>query len=196
MPHGSNHIITWNFLEKLFKHWAAINLMHNTFSKPQRNHTSKMKIPLLPLSSLLFISFVSGHSSRVCQDYIIPVNVTSLVYTAIYPPFQDNYDVVGFVKNLARRDTNATVPPSQVQRVLLLHIKLGAHFALQNQEQARRGLFYLLHMVLDMIAGKLQRHGNDHSLLTRAQILGLRDPARKLQLCRFCNLERVFDLFL
>lgn len=87
-----------------------------------------MKIYLLLLSNLLCVSFVLGHSSRVCQDYIIPVNITSLVYTAIYPPFQDNYDVVGFVNNLARRDTNATAPTFSCATSVSAEYNIGATF--------------------------------------------------------------------
>ncbi|KUJ15735.1 uncharacterized protein LY89DRAFT_783009 [Mollisia scopiformis] len=87
-----------------------------------------MKSSHLQLSSLLFSVFASAQNSRICQDYMIPVNITSQVLVASYPHFQDSYDVVDFINNLARRDANATKSPFSGVESATAAYNIGATF--------------------------------------------------------------------
>lgn len=49
---------------------------------------------------------------------MIPLNVTSQVFIAKYALFKDNYDVVGFVNDIARRDSNTTLHHSECRQFL------------------------------------------------------------------------------
>ncbi|KAL5324233.1 hypothetical protein ACEPPN_008777 [Leptodophora sp. 'Broadleaf-Isolate-01'] len=67
-----------------------------------------MKLLLISSVTLLFSGAVS-HSTcsdtgtRACQEYTIPVNVTSQVFIPSYPRFKDNFDVVDFFSALGGR---------------------------------------------------------------------------------------------
>jgi hypothetical protein len=75
------------------------------------------------LFALIFsICYASSHEissdTRVCQEFVIPLNVTSHVFVTKYPAFKDNFDVVGFVDDMARRDSNTIFTPFGVPPVL------------------------------------------------------------------------------
>ena len=73
-----------------------------------------MKLPCI-LSLAFSISYVSSQDissdTRACQEYAIPVTVTSQSFITKYPAFQDSYDVVGFVNDIVGRDSNTTFAP-------------------------------------------------------------------------------------
>lgn len=53
---------------------------------------------------------------KVCQEYTIPVNVASTVYTTSYAPFKDSFDVTNFVNDIARRNFSAGFHPFSGQK--------------------------------------------------------------------------------
>ena len=58
----------------------------------------------------------------MCQDYSIPVSVTSQVLIPNYPRFSDDFDVVDFVNTLLSRDAKASfVPFCRVKNVTALY---------------------------------------------------------------------------
>ncbi|KAH7356793.1 Alpha/Beta hydrolase protein [Rhexocercosporidium sp. MPI-PUGE-AT-0058] len=79
-----------------------------------------MKLSLISSITILF-SGVLSHSTcsdidtRTCQEYTIPVNVTSQVFIASYPRFKDNFDVVQFFTTLGSR--SSLVPFSGAKNV-------------------------------------------------------------------------------
>jgi hypothetical protein len=63
---------------------------------------------------LLTLSFAAADpitSTKCCKDYKIPLNVSSLDYTWVLPPNENNYDVTTVTKNIARWDANVTLNP-------------------------------------------------------------------------------------
>ena len=104
-------------------HAQAMNWIHKTVSSPRQilSQFATMK----PSYLFLFILSVSLASSqktfthtRICQEYFIPINVTSQVLVSSYVPFKSNYDVVEFVNNITRRNTTtAFVPFSGIKNV-------------------------------------------------------------------------------
>jgi hypothetical protein len=64
--------------------------------------------------------------SRLYQEYMIPLNVTSQVLIPKYLGFEDSYDVVGFVNDLTRRDTNTTFSPFAGGKNITASYTIGA----------------------------------------------------------------------
>lgn len=98
-----------------------------------------MRLSLLALSSSLCLAlalpsddaYSEKTKSRKCQDYNIPLDITSTVNetTSAFPPFKSNLDVVNFVFNLARRDTKtAFVPLSMSQKNVTTSYNIAGTF--------------------------------------------------------------------
>ncbi|KAN0095337.1 alpha/beta-hydrolase [Hyaloscypha variabilis] len=88
-----------------------------------------MKLPCA-LSLVFLTSVVTSQDissdTRVCQEFTVPVTVTSQVFITEYPAFQDSYDVVGFVNNIAGRDSNTTFAPLGGRKNVTASYTIGA----------------------------------------------------------------------
>lgn len=81
-----------------------------------------MRLSILTLTGALSVALAlpsndaystDNSKSRKCQDYNIPLDITSIVNetSAAFPPFKSNLDVVNFVFNTVRRDTKTIYMP-------------------------------------------------------------------------------------
>jgi hypothetical protein len=64
---------------------------------------------------------------------MIPLNVTSQVLIPQYPGFEDSYDVVGFVNDLTRRDTNTTFSPFAGVKNVTASYTIGATICIPSK---------------------------------------------------------------
>jgi len=97
-----------------------------------------LNMKLSYLSSLILLIFHASSfeilsESRLCEEYIIPVNVTSQVLIPKYPQFEDSYDVVGFVNDLTRRDSNTTFSPFAGVKSATASYTIGATICIPNK---------------------------------------------------------------
>ncbi|KAL3419304.1 hypothetical protein PVAG01_09526 [Phlyctema vagabunda] len=56
-------------------------------------------------------AFPSQNSSKVCQNYAVPVGVSTQFFTLTLPEFTDSLDAVDFAYNIARRDSDTSFFP-------------------------------------------------------------------------------------
>ncbi|KAH7407607.1 Alpha/Beta hydrolase protein [Cadophora sp. MPI-SDFR-AT-0126] len=80
----------------------------------------------LLLSGVLAHSTCSDLANRTCQDYTIPVNITSQVLIPGYPRFKDDFDVVDFVNTLLSRDSKASFVPFSGAKNFTASYKIAA----------------------------------------------------------------------
>lgn len=149
----------------------------------------------LPLAS----SQTTTTSTRICTQYLIPLSITSQVLTPSYPPFTSNYDVVGFVNDLTRRPSNTTFVPFSGAKNETASYTIGATLCSPRNSSKETTLLVATHGLgydRRYFQSSLQITSIVPKLTERSKVLGLRNPARKLQLCRFCNLPRLLHILL
>jgi len=129
-PYGTQERENWFIILQdlilIFRCYARKNNIKRSFPLRESKSTHRLSshrrikytfpslnIKLSYLSSLILsVSYTSSleilSDSRLYQEYIIPLNVTSQVLIPKYSGFEDSYDVVGFVNDPTRRDANTT----------------------------------------------------------------------------------------
>jgi hypothetical protein len=84
----------------------------------QHTHITMQSSLLLKSSVLSLLTLASSlptttfqENTRTCQEYIIPINTTSVEAIPAFKPFKDNFDVVDFVNKIAARDAAKSFAP-------------------------------------------------------------------------------------
>lgn len=77
-------------------------------------------------------------ADKTCQDYSIPLNISSTIFVASYPRFEDNFDAVNWVNKLARYDSATAFHPFNGTKNAIGAYSIGATFCTPAKPNANQ----------------------------------------------------------
>jgi hypothetical protein len=92
----------------------ASNFLHHPSTFTSFTSLSPHKMQLISGSIVLLAALVHGtpfHGSKPCEEYSLPLKITTVNRIWSYPPFEDNFDVGIWETAMGRRDANVTYNP-------------------------------------------------------------------------------------
>lgn len=102
-----------------------------------------MKLSLVSLGSSLGLVLATPTvrstkaATRNCEEYMIPVSVSSTVFIPSFEHFNDDFDVVDFVSYLARRDFQTALNPFSGTKNVTGTYTIGATICSPTKDTAK-----------------------------------------------------------
>lgn len=129
----------------MLKHSPLCSLTLLIFTVYTISDSRKMllKLTLLVLPLLLATMATSPSSSSVCEDFLIPVNITSQ-RAVLDIEISDNWDVEDYIFNSTRRDSLTTFKPIIGEVKSSAEYRIGASFCAPKSKINATGTVLLL----------------------------------------------------